>query len=199
VLSLLVLLSVAVPVLVRAQSDSGETPIFRRFTSPPERSETRLRLFEVPLRLRPQTDPQAKVTQDQGFGYTVAALPFNRVFASVGVNFARVRWTPTEPGFSSSEVRTLDVHQDLDFWLWRRLVLSLGLGLGIMDGLVVKADGGFQHNLIPYIPVRIGLDVVLWQEVFVGLRVVAVPFFGQDNQDYEIGHSQLLLSAGWAY
>lgn len=184
------------PGAVWAQSDSGNAPIFRRFTSPPSRSETRMRMLEVPVRVRPQGDPQADVGQDQGIGYTVAALPFNSVFSSVGVDFARLRWAPTDPRAASVEVKTLDGHQDVNFWLWRRFVFSFGLGLGVMDSLVIEPNGGFEHHLLPYIPVRFGLDVALYDKIFVGARLAITPFF---SSGFEAGHARLLVSLGWAY
>jgi hypothetical protein len=65
-----------------------------------------------------------------------------------------------------------------------------------MDGLVVKRDGTFEHNLVPYIPVRLGLGLMIRDRVYVGLRAVAVPFFGEGH---EVGQSRLLVGFGWAY
>ena len=174
----------------------SDQPIFRRFSTPPRRSEARLRIFEIPVAVRPQTDAQADVFENLGIGYTVASLPFNRVFASVGFDFARMSWTPTNPEILSAKVREFEVHQNLNFWLWRTVIVSFGLGLGVMDGLVVKQDGKFEHNLVPYIPVRLGLGYMIADKVYVGLRAVAVPFFGDGH---EVGQSRLLLGFGWAY
>lgn len=178
-----------------AQMQSDES-IFRRFTTPPRRSEARLRIFEIPAAVRPQTDSQAEVHENLGIGYTVAVLPFNRAFASVGFDFTRIAWTPTNPEVISATVRQLAVHQNLNFWLGRTFIVGVGLGLGVMDGLVVKRDGTFEHNLVPYIPVRLGLGLMIRDRVYVGLRAVAVPFFGEGH---EVGQSRLLVGFGWAY
>ncbi|HKI97368.1 MAG TPA: hypothetical protein VKB51_02725 [bacterium] len=189
------LMAAVAPAQVWAQAE-GNAPIFRRFSTPPSRTETRLLMFEVPVALRPQTDPQAEVTQNQGIGFRIAALPFNRVFGTVGMDFARVRWTPSDPGVSSTEVRTLDANQEVNFWVGHHVIVGFGIGLGILDSLVQKTNGRFEHNLVPYIPVRLGVDLSLWDKVFVGLRAVATPFFATG---VEAGHSRLLLEVGWAY
>lgn len=193
-LCVLAVAALAAPAAAWAQGDNA--PIFRRFSSPMARSETRMRMLEVPVLLRPQGDPQAKVMQDQGIGYTIAAFPFNRVFSSVGIHFARLRWAPSDPRFASVEVKTLGVHQDVNFWLWHRFVFSFGLGLGIMDSLAMDTSGGFEHNLLPYIPVRFGLDVDLGDTVFLGARLAFTPFFASG---FEAGHGRVLVSLGWVY
>jgi hypothetical protein len=174
----------------------NDEPIFRRFTTPPTRSERRLRIFEVPVALRPQTDPRAEVQEDLGIGYTMATQPFNRLFVSAGFDFARLTWQPSDPAILRAQVRQLDVHQNLNAWLWRRLIVGVGFGLGVLDGLVLNADGTFEHNLVPYVPVRVGVGILLGDKVYVGLRAVATPFFGEGH---EIGHSRLLLGLGWVY
>jgi hypothetical protein len=194
-LCLLALGVVAVPPGASAQLKSDE-PIFRRFNAPPSRSESRMRMFEFPLALRPQTDPDAEVHENKGIGYLVAVQPFNRVFASVGFNFARLSWKPTDPTINRVEVKQLDVFQSVNFTIGRRFVIDFGLGIGVLDGLVTKGDGTFEHNLVPYIPLRLGLSLILWNKVFVALRGVGTPFFGEGH---EVGHSRLLLGLGWSY
>ena len=174
----------------------GQEPIFRRFTTPPRRSETRLRIFEAPVVLWPQADPHPVVSRKAGIGYTVGAQPFNRAFLTAGFDFAALRWRPSNPDVASAEVHELDVHQNLNFWLGRVAIVSLGVGIGVLDGLVQNTDGSFEHNLVPYIPFRLGVGFILWDKVYVGLRGVAVPFFGKGH---EIGQSRLLLGLGWVY
>ncbi len=178
-----------------AQLQSDE-PIFRRFSNPPARSEARMRMFEFPLLLQPQADPGAQVHENKGIGFLVAGQPFNHVFVSLGFNFARLSWKPGDPAVNRVEVKQVDVFQSLNFWLWRRFVVDIGLGLGVLDDLVTNADGTFEHNVVPYIPLRLGVSVVLGNRVFVALRGVGTPFFGQGH---EVGHARLLLGLGWSY
>ena len=194
-LCLLTLGLAVAPSWAAAQLKSDE-PIFRRFNSPPARTESRMRMFEFPLVLRPQTDPGAQVHENKGIGFLVAGQPFNRVSVSLGFNFARLSWKPSDPAIERAEVKQLDVFQSLNFWLGRRFVIDVGLGLGVLDGLVTNVDGRFEHNLVPYVPLRLGLSLVLGNRVFVALRGVGTPFFGQGH---ELGHARLLLGLGWSY
>jgi hypothetical protein len=194
-LCVLGLVLVTWPAVSRAQMQ-GSPPIFRRFSAPPTRAEGRLVLFEVPVALRPQTDPQAHVTQNEGIGIQLASQPFNRVFLSGGLDFSRMTWTPSDPSLSSATVKTFEVDQDLNFWIGHSLVAGVGIGLGALDSLVLKKSGSFEHAVVPYIPVRLGLFVSLWDKLFVGLRASVTPFFASG---VEAGHSHLLLDVGWAY
>lgn len=172
----------------------GDQPIFRRFSSPPRRSVTRLRMLEVPVALRPQTDPDAKVHENVGLGYLVGFQPFNRVFTTGAVTFGRMSWTPSDPAVASAKATQLDASQGINFWLGSVFSLGFELGLGVLDSLVVNTDGTFEHNLVPYIPVRLGLMAALGDRVFLGLRLATTPFFGEGHVT---GQSRLLFGIGW--
>lgn len=173
-----------------------DASIFRRFSTPPQRSDRRLRFIEVPLALRPQTDPGAEASENIGFGYTVGFQPFNRAFSSVGFHFARMEWRPSDPAIASVDVKQIDLSQSLNFWVGRTVFFSVGLGLGLLDSLVVNQDGTFEHNVVPYLPLRTGATVVLGNSVFVGLTVASTPFFGTGPV---AGQSRLSLGLGWTY
>jgi len=170
--------------------------IFRRFFTPPRRTESHLRIFEVPFHVRPQTDPQADVRENLGFGFSVASQPFKRTFGSLGFDVGRMRWRPSDPSVTSAEVKQFDANQSVNIWVARTFVISFGLGLGIIDGLVTRNDGTFEHTIVPYIPVRLGVSVSLWDKVFLGLRMATTPFFGEGHQ---VGQTRLLLGLGWVY
>lgn len=175
---------------------SNDEPIFKRFSTAPKRQETRLRIFELPVGLRPQTDPQAERIDNLGLGYEVGIRPFDRVFVSLGFNWGRMAWAPTGPIAERAEVKQIDVSQSLNFWVGRLMVISVGFGVGLMDGLVVNRDGSFEHSVVPYIPARFGVGALLGDTVWVGLRLASTPFFAQGHA---VGQSRLLLGLGWVY
>lgn len=175
---------------------TGDEPIFRRFSTPPRRSDSRLRLFEVPVALRPQTDADAEIEENVGLGYEIGFQPFNRAFASAGISIGRQEWRPTHPGVALVETKQMDLYQALNFWLGRTFIASVGLGLGVLDSLVLRENGTFEHNVVPTLPFRLGLGVVLGDKFFVTLRGVATPFL---TEGYVAGHSRLLLGFGWSY
>lgn len=192
-----------VDALLRSEAPEGATaqlsedaPIFRRFSTPPRRSDQRLRLIQVPVALRPQTDSDAEVDENLGLGYEVGFQPFNRVFPSVAVTFGRMEWRPTHEAVDTVDVKTLDVTQSLNFWVQRTFTIGVGLGLGILDSIVVNRDGTFEHNIVPYIPFRLGVTLSLWDTVFLSLHGQAVPFFAEG---YVVGQSRLLFGVGWTY
>ena len=155
-----------------------------------------VRIFELPVGLRPQTDAQAERIDNLGLGYEVGFRPFDRVFMSLGVNWGRMAWAPTDPVAERSEVKQVDVSQSLNFWVARLMVISVGFGVGLMDGITVDRDGHFEHSVVPYIPMRLGVGAMLGDTVWVGLRIAATPFF---VQGHSLGQSRLLLGLGWVY
>lgn len=180
----------------QAPVSPDQEPIFRRFVAAPTRQERRLRIFELPVALRPQTDPLAEASEHTGLGYEVGFRPFDRIYSSLGANWARMAWRPSDPTLAAAEVKQFDVYQSLNFHAGRHVVIGLGLGLGVLDSLVVTTDGRFAHHVVPYVPVRLGVGTIIGDSVWLGLRVVATPFFGGGPT---VGQSRLLLGLGWTY
>ncbi len=190
------LLSVVMPGGAPAQALEDNDTIFRRFAAPPRGPTTRLALLEVPVAIRPQTDSQAEVRENLGLAYTMGFRPRNRAFGAIGVSIARMEWEPTDEKIAVADVKQLDVTQSVNFWLGRVLVLSFGFGVGILDSLVVFEDGSFEHNVVPYLPLQLGVLAPLGDRLFVGLRAVQTPYFGDGHVT---GHARLLFGLGWTY
>jgi hypothetical protein len=170
--------------------------IFQRFSREQTYARTRMALFELPVVLRPQTSPDAEIVEHVGLNYLHGFFPQNRVFLSLGFNLARMEWKPLAPEIASEEVKQFDVTQNINFWVRRLLIISFGYGLGLMDGLVLYADGGFEHNLVPYIPVQLGVTVPLGERLFLGLHVMHAPFFGHGPV---VGSTRLTAGFGFSY
>lgn len=185
----------AYPALPAAQDDREDT-IFRRFLAQPKSTATRMAMFEVPVALRPQTDSQAEIEENLGLNYVVSIRPRNRVFSSIGFNLGRMEWIPSAPEIASADVKQFDVTQNFNFWIQRALIIHFGIGLGLLDSLVVFANRDIEHNVVPYIPVQAGLAVPLGQTLFVGIRIVHTPFFGDGPV---VGTTRLLAGAGFTY
>jgi hypothetical protein len=66
----------------------------------------------------------------------------------------------------------------LSFALQPWWVMSLGLGVGFMDGLIFYKDGGFKHRLEVFLPVQVGTGVRLGKSWFVGAKVIQSSYFG---------------------
>ncbi len=192
---LLGLVLAALPLLALAQGAQDDS-IFQRFAGRQEQRVTRMAMLEVPVALRPQTFPDAEIEENLGLGYTLSFQPENRVFTSLGIHLARMEWRPRDPNIDFIDVKQLDVTQSLNFWVERAFTISIGLGIGILDGLAVFADGRFDHEVVPYIPVRIGVAVPLSRRLYAGLRLAVTPFFADAPVR---GSTRLLFGLGLAY
>jgi len=175
---------------------TGTDTIFRRFSEQREHVSNRFRLFEVPVAIRPQTNGDADIEENLGFGYVTGIYPRNTIFASFGFHLARIEWRPKDPEIESVEIKQFDVIQSLNFRIKRLFTLSFGVGIGLMDGLVLYSDGKFAHELLPYIPVQMGVLFSLGDTLVLGLRAVQTPYFGEGDV---IGHGRLMLGLGFYY
>ncbi len=174
---------------------AGQRPIFNRFAGAPREPASRMRLFEVPVYLRPQTNADADIVHNLGLSYVEGFFPRNRVFVSFGYNYAQQEWEPASGEVEKVRVKQFDLTQHLNFWVERALFLNLGLGLGLMDGLLEFEDDDFQHRLEPYIPIQLGLGVPLG-DLVVSLRVVHSPFLGSGPL---ISHTRGQLGLGYMF
>ncbi len=153
-------------------------------------------MFEVPVALRPQTDSQAEIKENVGINYVLSILPRNRIFGSLGFNLGRMEWIPSAPEIASADVKQFDVTQNFNFWIQRVLIIHFGIGLGLLDSLVVFANRDIEHNVVPYIPLQVGLAVPLGQTMILGIRIVTTPFFGDGPV---VGTTRLLAGAGFTF
>jgi hypothetical protein len=176
--------------------ERGNDSIFQRFSREQSFTSTRMAMFEFPVALRPQTSPDAEIVENVGLNYLHAFFPQNRAFISLGFHLARLEWKPRAPEIASEEVKQFDLTQNINFWIKRSLIISFGYGLGLMDGLVVFANGDFEHNLVPYIPLQLGVTVPLGERLFFGLHVMHAPFFGHGPV---VGSTRLTAGFGFSY
>lgn len=179
-----------------AAREHGENPIFRRFTPERKTVTNRMAMFEFPVLLRPQTYSGAEVRENLGVGYVLALFPKNQVFTAVGINWARMEWRPSNPEVEVINIKQLDISQSLNFWLWRKFVIGLGAGFGIMDSLTLLSGGGVEHQIVPYVPLQVGLVIPLGGRLHFGLRLVHTPFMGSGAAS---GTTRLLFGLGGSF
>ena len=193
---LLGLIGVLPVTLALAQNSSQDQSIFRRFSDEPETPGSRMGIYEIPVYLRPQTNPDAEIVENLGLNYVRSFFPGSIIFTSLGFNFARMAWRPDNPAIQTEEVKQFDLTFAYNIWIKRSMIVSLGAGLGLMDGLVVNSDGSFHHNLVPYIPMQLGWILPLGGDLRVSLRWVHAPYIGSGPV---LGNTRLLAGLGFVY
>jgi hypothetical protein len=194
--SLLLLLPLAsLPPQAQAQTPR-EAPIFNRFAAALERPASRQALVEVPIAIQVQGDPDARIRENVGVSYVVSHQPRNRVYVSTGFTYGRQEWEPSNPTLADVKVYQLDITQILNFRIRNAAVISVGLGLGIMDGIVLFGDGRFKHRLEPYIPFQLGLGLPVGERFLVTLKLAESPFWGEGTV---ISHTRALIGLGYDY
>lgn len=195
-LALLVFL--ALPPQEPAAQDAGtDQPIFRRFALTRKTSKIAQRLFEIPMSLHPQSDPDAEINKNLGFNYVSSGRPDNRWYISSSLGFSKMEWEPSDPNVDLVKLRTFDLTFLVNRLFGGWMVTSFGLGLGVMDGLVVFSQpGSFSERLEPFIPVHIGLGARLGSTLQLGLKVTHFPFF---RQHPVIASTRILLGIGYNY
>lgn len=189
---LLALLCVPLPAAAQGQDDS----IFNRFAEGVETPARRQRMLEVPVALRLQTFREVDVERNAGLGYVWGIRPTDRIYVSYSLSIAQQRWSPKEGDIDRAESTQLEAVQHLNFWMGRAAVFSFGLGLGLMDGLVVFDDNDFITRYEPYIPVQLGLVVPVGDTVVTSLRASVSPFWGRGPV---LSHGRLLFGLGYNY
>lgn len=176
------------------QQEQGS--IFRRFSRGREGSFSRMVMLEFPVKLRPQTFADAEIVENVGIGYVISVFPERQVFTSIGLNWGRMEWRPTNPEYDFIDVKQFDITQSLNIWFWRTIVFNMGVGLGLMDALVVFSNGRFEHEVLPYIPLQLGVSVPLSKSFWLGLRVTHSPWFGDAALS---GNTRLLAGFGFSF
>ena len=114
-------------------------------------------LPEFPVYLRPQLEPDPKVVQNIGLNFGISFRPRNRFYITRSYNFAQMSWEPKEGSVKRVQLTTFGISQLLNFSVKRTAIVSLGLGLGLMDGVIRFTDGDFKSRLEPYIPIHAGI------------------------------------------
>ena len=184
--------SLASAVLAAEGSDS----IFNRFTEGLTPRASSLDILEIPVLLRPQGDPEAIASRNSGLSYVTGSFPRKSLYLTWATNVAQQDWIPSNPEFRSIAVRQIDLTLNLNAHLSRRLVLGMGLGPGLMDGLVIHTNGDFTHRLEPYLAGRLGFTVFAGENLVFSATVSASPFWGGRPL---ISHSRLLIGLGWSH
>lgn len=169
------LLSAGVPA---ALAQGGPSSMFNRFNSERAAPEAWQVMPEIPFYLRPQLDPGAEIEQNRGINLVVSFRPHNRVYFSRSYGFSQMEWLPSSGSVEKVQLTTMEVSEILNASIKREAILSFGLGLGLMSGLIRFDDGGLRSRLEPYLPIQFGLgfypagpvmlELKLWHAFFLG-------------------------------
>jgi hypothetical protein len=164
--------------LAAARAAAGGEPdlIFKRFSTGREVPKTWQTMVELPMVAVPQTTPEARIVANEGVNLVIAYRPENRAYFSRSFGYARLEWAP-ENEVKTAQVVTLDVTEILNFRLTRGLVMSIGLGLGLMHGVIASRDG-FQARFEPFIPLQLGFTVPIGGNFTLGVKAIQSSFFG---------------------
>jgi hypothetical protein len=173
-LPIIALLAVLIPGPAAGQGPS----IFTRFAADNAAPEVWQVMPEVPFYLRPQLDPDAEVIQNRGLDLVVSFRPRNRVYFSRSYGFGQMAWEPTDESIEKVQLTTMEVSEILNASIKRSAILSFGIGLGLMSGLIRYEDDHFISRLEPYLPLQFGvgfypagplmLELKLWHAFFLG-------------------------------
>lgn len=162
-----------------AQAQTGtDQPIFQRFRTEMELPHTRQLLIELPVGVQPQTHRDADIVENAGLNINFATRPLSRIYVSQGFNFTKLEWQPAEPDLRTVRVLAFDVTQQLNVSIRRVFVFGVGVGLGLMDGVVIKPGNDFQTRLEPYIPLHIFFGLPLGSGGIVGVKAAQSSFVG---------------------
>lgn len=162
---------------VDGQFGAPNTSIFQRFSGGRDVSRTWQTMFEVPVGLYPQIDPNSHVLVNEGLNWVTSYLPLNRVYFGRSIGYAHMEW---EPG---GQLDTTEVVE----WNWTEIlniavrpwwVISFGVGAGFMDGMIFYKDGSFVHRFEVFVPAQVGTGFRLGQMWFLGLKLAQSSYFG---------------------
>jgi len=168
------------PLSVAALEGQGVGPnrsIFQRFAAGRDASKTWQTLFEVPAGLYPQIDPEAHVVANEGLNWVTSYQPLNRVYFGRSIGYARMVWRPGGQ-LDTTEVVQWDWTEIIDIAVQPWWIVSLGLGVGFMDGLIFYKDGSFKHRLELFLPVQVGTGFRIGKTWFVDAKLAQSSYFG---------------------
>jgi hypothetical protein len=183
------------PEPLRSQMPGSNPSMFQRFAAGRDVSKTWQTMFEVPVGLSPQTDPGAHIVANEGLNWVTSFQPLNRVYFGRSFGYARMVW---EPGgqLDTTEVVQWDWTEILNIAVRPWWVISFGVGLGFMDGLIFYKDGSFKHRLEPFIPLQVGTGVRIGKSIFVGAKLAQSSYFGPGPV---ASASRALVGVGYNY
>ena len=174
-----------------------ESSIFQRFAlrrDPPKFFQT---MIEVPVSLRPQTDPEAETTYNLGFNWVSGFRPLNRFYMTRSFGLAAMEWQPTDSAVEKVKVKTVDLSFQLNHRSTEWMVTTFGLGIGMMDGLIYFNDERvFDPRLEPFIPVHFGMALRMGETWQVGLKYSQFSFFRSRPL---ISLGRIMLGIGYNY
>jgi len=159
-----------------AVAQPDERSMFNRQTSAAQIEHLWQWMLEFPVTIRPQVLPDARIVANDGVNYVVSYRPEGRIYTSRSYGFARMEW---EPGDAArfAHVNQYDITQILNFTIARTFVVSLGAGLGLMDGFTVNQAGDVQTRLELFMPVQFGLAVQLGRRFVASAKMIQSSFF----------------------
>jgi hypothetical protein len=151
--------------------------MFQRFAAGRDATRSWQLMFEAPVALYPQTNGGAHTLVNTGLNWVTSYQPLNRYYFGRSIGYAHMEWRP------GGDIDTIEVVQ----WDWTEIfavavrpwwVVSFGLGLGFMDGLIFLKNGSFVHRLEIFVPVQVGTGFRLGKSWFVGAKAVQSSYFG---------------------
>jgi hypothetical protein len=174
---------------------ASDGSIFQRFASGKDASKTWQTMFEVPVGLYPSSDPGSHIVANEGINWVTSYQPLNRIYFGRSIGYAHMEW---EPGGRLATTTLVE-------WTWTEIVnfsvepwwvISLGAGVGFMDGLTFFKAGGFVHRLEPFLPVQIGSGLRLGKSWFVEAKAAQSSYFGSGPV---VSATRSLVGVGYNY
>ena len=176
--------------------EKKEETIFKRFSLSREQPKYWQSFYEIPFAFHAQTDPDAEVEKNYGLNVISSFRPDGRFYISRQFGFTKALWEPTDPGIHRVNINAFDLSYLANQRMGDVLILGMGAGLGLMDGLVTFNDArNFQNRLEPFIPLHffMGFRMGDWQ---LGLKYSWFSFFRSDPM---VSFSRLLVGFGYNY
>ena len=193
-------LALGTPVMASpvVETEASEEPsIFQRFAlrrDPPKFFQT---VIDLPILLRPQTDPKAEILKNAGINWMSSFRPNDPIYSSQSLGIAILEWLPTDPSIAKVKVKTVEASILVNHRSATWLVTTFGFGLGLMDGLIYFNDERvFDPRLEPFIPFQIGWAARLGDSFQLGVKYQQFTFF---RSQPVISLGRVLVSLGYSY
>lgn len=168
----------ALPPAAAQEGEADEEHIFRRFAQKPDPQKNDQLRLELPFFLSPQAEADAEIIVNEGFNLVFSTRPEGRFFFSQSLGYATTQWNPTRSDISLIEVTALDYSVIVNSVYRSLFVTSFGIGIGLMDGLLVYTDArNFETRLELFFPVQFGVALRVGESLEAGLKISYFPFF----------------------